>query len=153
MPSLALQALISRRATPLFIISSLQVTLFARRLPVPLVWHLWTLLLRGGKPYRIMFFGIALLLRHKAQLMSLPSESLPGTLVRLAVGGAQVRSLSKSLSHSFLSPYLIPISSLSSLSSLSKPYLSPYGCRRRAGAMRLSNPLSYPYLTPYLTPI
>jgi len=53
------------------------VTLFARRLPVPLVWHLWTLLLRGGKPYRVMFFGIALLLRHKAQLMALPSGPRP----------------------------------------------------------------------------
>ena len=61
------------------------ITLFARRLPVAMVLHLWSLLLRGGRACRIMFFGIALLLRNKAMLMSLPSESLPGTLVRLNV--------------------------------------------------------------------
>ena len=62
---------------PFFLLRRRQVTLFARRLPVPLVWHLWSLLLRGGKPYRVMFFGIALLLRHKAQLMALPSGPRP----------------------------------------------------------------------------
>ena len=61
------------------------ITLFARRLPVTMVLHLWSLLLQGGRACRIMFFGIALLLRNKAMLMSLPSESLPGTLVRLNV--------------------------------------------------------------------
>lgn len=59
------------------------ITLFARRLPLHLALHLWDLLLAVDKPQIIIFLGVALLLHNKQKLISLPSEQVPETLVRI----------------------------------------------------------------------
>ena len=61
------------------------ITIFSRRLPVPIVLYIWNRLLKTQKAYSILFIGISLLLVNKAMLMSLPLESLPGALVKLKI--------------------------------------------------------------------
>lgn len=70
------------------------ITLFARRSPVHIALHLWGLLLRLQKPHLTIFIAVAFILRNKQTLISLPTELLPETLVRLRLSSeAEVDAL------------------------------------------------------------
>lgn len=80
--------------TPDLYATSWFVTLFARNFTVETVLALWDLLLLEDNPLGTCFFGLALLLERRDELMRIDSSRLPETLMMLGVQSpAQVQTL------------------------------------------------------------
>lgn len=80
--------------TPDLYATSWFVTLFARNFTVETVLALWDLLLLEDNPLGTCFFGLALLLERREDLMRIDSSRLPETLMMLGVQSpAEVHSL------------------------------------------------------------